>query len=43
VVIVEFLTFEAAQRWYESPKYQEAIALRLSCARFRVMIVDGVR
>jgi uncharacterized protein (DUF1330 family) len=42
VVIVEFPTFEAAQSWYQSPTYQEAIALRLSCARFRVLIVDGV-
>jgi len=41
VVIVEFPTFEEAQRWYNSPTYQEAIALRLSCARFRLMIVEG--
>jgi uncharacterized protein (DUF1330 family) len=42
VVIVEFPSFEAAQSWYNSPKYQEALALRLGCARFRLMIVEGV-
>lgn len=42
VVIVEFPTFEAAQRWYHSPKYQEALAMRMSAARFRLMIVESV-
>jgi uncharacterized protein (DUF1330 family) len=42
VVILEFPTFEAAQNWYRSPIYQEAVALRLSCARFRLILVDGV-
>jgi len=42
VAIIEFPNFEAARSWYCSAKYQEALAYRTSCARFRLMIVDGV-
>lgn len=41
-VIVEFPTMEAAQSWYDSPLYQEALPHRLRSAEYRVFIVEGV-
>jgi uncharacterized protein (DUF1330 family) len=41
-VIIEFPTMEAAQAWYNSPLYQEALKHRLKGAEYRVFIVEGV-
>ena len=41
VSILEFPTFEAAQRWYDDPRYQEALAFRLQTGDFHSIIVDG--
>lgn len=41
VIILEFDTLEAAQRWYESEEYQAAKRIRETCAMGRVFIVDG--
>ena len=41
-IILEFPTFEAAQRWYSSPEYCTAKGVRQSCARADLVIVDGV-
>jgi uncharacterized protein (DUF1330 family) len=41
-VIVEFPTMAAAQAWYDSPLYQEALPHRLRGAEYRVFIVEGV-
>ena len=41
-VILEFPTMEAAQDWYDSPLYQEAVQHRFKGADYRVFIVEGV-
>ena len=41
-IIIEFPTFEDAQRWYASPEYCAVKDIRLGCARGEVVIVDGV-
>ena len=41
-VIVEFPTFEAAEAWYDSPAYQDAVTHRFAGADFQTFIVQGV-
>ncbi|WP_410013908.1 DUF1330 domain-containing protein [Sodalis sp. C49] len=41
-VILEFPTFEAAEAWYDSPEYQEAVAHRFRGATYRTFIIQGV-
>jgi uncharacterized protein (DUF1330 family) len=41
VVVLEFPTIEQARRWYDSPEYREARALRLSTADSHLIIVEG--
>jgi uncharacterized protein (DUF1330 family) len=42
MVVVEFASMAAAQRWYGSPEYAEALALRDEALRRRLLFVDGV-
>lgn len=42
VVIVEFPTLERARRWYASPEYRDALALRQRTARTDLLFVDGL-
>jgi uncharacterized protein (DUF1330 family) len=42
LVVLEFPSVEDARRWYESPDYAPALALRLKAASSRVVIVEGV-
>jgi uncharacterized protein (DUF1330 family) len=42
VVVVEFPSMEQAHRWYTSPEYAEALALRRSALNRRLVLVDGV-
>jgi uncharacterized protein (DUF1330 family) len=42
VVIVEFPTFEAAKKWYDSPAYREAREHRFKGAKYRAVLVEGV-
>jgi uncharacterized protein (DUF1330 family) len=42
LVILEFPDLETAKRWYESPEYQEAKALREGAANLRMVAVEGV-
>jgi uncharacterized protein (DUF1330 family) len=42
VVVLEFPTVEAARRWYDSPEYHDARALRLRTADSHLIIVEGV-
>jgi uncharacterized protein (DUF1330 family) len=42
VVVLEFPSVEQARRWYDSPEYRDARALRLSTADSDVIIVEGV-
>jgi uncharacterized protein (DUF1330 family) len=41
-LIHRFPTIEDAEKWYLSPRYQEAMQHRLKGAQYRVFIVDGV-
>lgn len=42
VVVLEFSSVEVARRWYDSPEYREARALRLRTADSHLIIVEGV-
>jgi uncharacterized protein (DUF1330 family) len=42
LVIIEFATLEQAKRWWNSPEYAEAKALRQATARSELIIVEGV-
>jgi uncharacterized protein (DUF1330 family) len=41
LVVLEFPTAEAARRWWNSPEYSEAKALRQSCATARIVLTEG--
>lgn len=41
IVILEFADAATARRWYESPEYAEAKALRQSCSSARMLLVEG--
>jgi uncharacterized protein (DUF1330 family) len=41
-VILEFPTFEAAEAWYDSPAYQDAVVHRFAGAEYRTFIIQGV-
>ncbi|MFF4276002.1 DUF1330 domain-containing protein [Streptomyces sp. NPDC001536] len=40
--VIEFPSAEAAQRWYDSPAYQEIVPLRVRNTRGRILIFEGV-
>lgn len=40
-VLLEFESVEAAQAWYDSPEYQEAIPLRQAAAEANFAILPG--
>ncbi len=42
VVMLEFPSTEQARKWYHSPEYAPALALRLKAATTRMVIVEGV-
>ena len=42
LVILEFPTAERAQAWWASPEYAEAKALRQTCARTDMLLVEGI-
>jgi uncharacterized protein (DUF1330 family) len=41
ILIIEFETSEAARRWYASPEYQAAKALRQGNSNLRLLLVDS--
>jgi len=43
VVIVEFPDEETAKRWYTSPEYAEALAIRQTALTRRLVLLDGVK
>src|SRR5262245_6928507 len=43
VSILEFPTFDEAERWYDDPAYREALVHRLRGADYRAFIVEGLR
>ena len=42
IAILEFPSFEEAERWYNSPAYQDALPLRMLGGDHRAIIVEGV-
>jgi len=42
VVIVEFDSVEAARRWYDSPEYREARAVRQAASTSSFVLVEGL-
>jgi len=41
IVVVEFPDMETARRWYASPEYAEALALRDKALSRNLILVDG--
>ena len=41
-VVVEFPTMELARKWYHSPEYAPALALRHKAANARLILVEGI-
>jgi uncharacterized protein (DUF1330 family) len=41
VVIIEFADVDAAKRWYESPEYSEARAVRQKASTSNFLLVEG--
>lgn len=41
-VMIEFPSFEQAQRWYHSEEYRVLKALRLSAGRFNAILIEGL-
>lgn len=42
IAIIEFPTMTKARAWYESPKYQEVLPIRLNANQDKMVIVPGV-
>lgn len=42
IVIIEFTSVEAAQRWHASPEYQAAMRLRLAAGRTRSVAFEAL-
>jgi uncharacterized protein (DUF1330 family) len=42
IVVLEFPDADAARRFYDSPEYRAARALRAGAAAMNVIVVDGV-
>jgi uncharacterized protein (DUF1330 family) len=42
LVILEFPSLARAQEWWDSPEYGPAKALRQSCARAKMVVVEGL-
>jgi len=42
LVVLEFPTMEQARKWYHSPEYAPALAIRLKAANAKIILVDGV-
>lgn len=42
IVVLEFESFEAAERWWASEEYAPAKALRQATAESRMIVVEGV-
>jgi uncharacterized protein (DUF1330 family) len=42
LVVLEFPSPEQARRWYHSPEYAPALAIRLRAAKARLVIAEGM-
>ena len=41
LVVLEFPSMEQARKWYDSPEYAPALALRLKAANAKLILVEG--
>ena len=41
LVVLEFPSMEQARKWYHSPEYAPALAIRLKAARSKLVLVEG--
>ena len=41
LVVLEFPSMEQARKWYASPEYAPALALRLKAANAKLILVEG--
>ncbi len=41
LVVLEFPSLEQARKWYHSPEYAPALALRLKAANAKLILVEG--
>jgi uncharacterized protein (DUF1330 family) len=41
LVVVEFPSMEQARKFYDSPEYAPALAIRLKAAKSKLILVDG--
>jgi uncharacterized protein (DUF1330 family) len=41
LVVLEFASMDEARKWYASPEYAPALALRHKAARSRLLLVEG--
>jgi uncharacterized protein (DUF1330 family) len=42
LVVLEFPSMDQARKWYDSPEYAPALALRLKAANAKLILVEGV-
>ena len=41
LVVLEFPSMEQARKWYDSPEYAPALAMRLKAAKAKLILVEG--
>jgi len=41
LVVLEFPSMDQARKWYHSPEYAPALAIRLKAARSKVVLAEG--
>ena len=41
IVVLEFPSMEQARKWYHSPEYAPALAIRLKAANGKLILVEG--
>lgn len=42
VVVLEFASMDQARKWYHSPEYAPALAIRTRAGRSKVILVEGI-
>jgi uncharacterized protein (DUF1330 family) len=42
IVVLEFPSMDQARKWYHSPEYAPALAMRLKSANAKLILVEGV-
>lgn len=42
VVVLEFASLDQARKWYHSPEYAPALAIRTRAGKSKVILVDGI-